>query len=64
MNKLLFLVLVIVLLAGCASLSETLKGIAQDPLSFHGEAAESASNVKDAVPELPLMIAVGIGPAT
>lgn len=61
MRTFIFLVLVFVLLAGCASLTETLKGIASDPIAFHNEAAESAADVKDAVPELPFMFAIGIG---
>jgi len=61
MRTFIFLFLALVLLAGCASLGKTLKGIAEDPISFHNEAAQSASDVKDAVPELPFLFAVGIG---
>lgn len=55
------LVLVSVLIMGCASLKETIKGIAENPTSYIAEAVQSTSDVKDAVPELPAVVCIGIG---
>ena len=49
------------MLTGCASLSETLKGIGADPASFNQEVADTTSKAKAAVPELPDVILLGIG---
>jgi len=61
MRTIIFIALAFVLLAGCASLKETIKGIAGDSASYISEATESASDVKDAVPELPAILCIGIG---
>ncbi len=61
MKTLIFLVLAFVLLAGCASLSETLQGIGADPAAFNQEVADATSKAKAAVPELPDIILLGIG---
>lgn len=61
MRTFIFIILLFVLLAGCASLGKTLEDIALDPVSFNKEVADSAGNVKDTVPELPFVISIGIG---
>jgi len=61
MRMIILLSIVFILLVGCASLGETVKGIAQDPQNYVSEATTSANNVKETIPELPYTICIGIG---
>ena len=55
------LAMIALLLVGCASLKETLKGIATDTASYTAESTQAADDVKKAVPELPYVFCIGIG---
>ena len=61
MRAIIFLSLVFVLLVGCATLGETVKGIASDPAGYISEATQAADDVGKAVPELPYIFCIGIG---
>lgn len=61
MRMIIFLALLAVLLIGCATLGETVRGITSDPTGYVSEAGEAARDVQKTVPELPYMFCVGIG---
>jgi len=61
MRSIIFLSVVFILLVGCATLGETIKGITADPAGYASEATNTANNAKDTVPELPYAVCVGIG---
>jgi len=55
------IVMIAFLFVGCASLKETVKGIAADTASYTSEATQAADDVSKAVPELPYIFCIGIG---
>ena len=62
MGKIVFaIILGLVLLAGCASLRDTIEGISTNPAGYVMESTASATATKEAVPELPYIFCVGIG---
>ena len=61
MKQVIFLALALVLIIGCASLGETISGIASNPAGYISEATEAANNTAKAIPELPYVVCVGIG---
>ncbi len=61
MRQIILLILVLIIFGGCASLTETIKGIASDPRSYISEATEATRKTSEAVPELPYAVCIGIG---
>lgn len=61
MKQILFLILAILLLVGCAAFKDTVRQIAENPKPIIQEAAATANVARTAVPELPYVVCIGIG---